>query len=677
MTHFLHERTGKCGAASSVKHVKALSRSIAVLCSLSMVAQPAVPAWAQSQQDLPPAAPARQDANTLTPSAAAPASTATSSIPFDLLQHASRNPIDAYRGKTVPPPIMANSPRLNGLVRDGKIYLTLHDAIDLALEDNLDMVIARYNLPIAQMDVQRTQAGGVTRGVNTGVVSGTPGGTSGGLGTGAGAGGTTSGAGGAGAGNGGLVNSTLGAGTSVSNYDPQISANAYVDHTKSLLTNRTLENVPVFDDNTILGNMSYSQAFPTGGGIQVIWNNNRQTFNSPNQALNPQITSYVQFVAQQQLLAGFGLGPNLRFLRIAKTNQKVSDIAFKAQVIATVTQICDLYWDLVSAYDIDQVSERSVAFANETLDKSRKQYELQAIPQMDVLKAEGDLALREQDLTVARTNLELQELYMKNAITRSLDDPILEEMPVVPTDKVNTTTGGTPQPVQEMIAAALQNRTELQEAALVLQNSELSRKTARNALLPSLNAYGFYAGTGYNEDASNTTKVVPTGFGGAVQNALNYSSPEYQVGLQLNIPLRNRVAKADQYRTELEYRQSQVGFEEQKKRIRIEARSASFAFEQGASRVAAARKARDLAQKTLDIMQQEQKLGAGSNQQTLSAEHDLAVAESALVTAETAYEKARIEVRRATGSVLEEFGISIDAARTGATPTSTAGPGGQ
>jgi outer membrane protein TolC len=642
-----------------------------------MVAQPAVPAWAQSQQDAPPAAPARQDANTLTPSAAAPTSTATSSIPFDLLQHASRNPIDAYRGKTVPPPIMANSPRLNGLVRDGKIYLTLHDAIDLALEDNLDMVIARYNLPIAQMDVQRTQAGGVTRGVNTGVVSGTPGGTSGGLGTGAGAGGTTSGAGGAGAGNGGLVNSTLGAGTSVSNYDPQISANAYVDHTKSLLTNRTLENVPVFDDNTILGNMSYSQAFPTGGGIQVIWNNNRQTFNSPNQALNPQITSYVQFVAQQQLLAGFGLGPNLRFLRIAKTNQKVSDIAFKAQVIATVTQICDLYWDLVSAYDIDQVSERSVAFANETLDKSRKQYELQAIPQMDVLKAEGDLALREQDLTVARTNLELQELYMKNAITRSLDDPILEEMPVVPTDKVNTTTGGTPQPVQEMIAAALQNRTELQEAALVLQNSELSRKTARNALLPSLNAYGFYAGTGYNEDASNTTKVVPTGFGGAVQNALNYSSPEYQVGLQLNIPLRNRVAKADQYRTELEYRQSQVGFEEQKKRIRIEARSASFAFEQGASRVAAARKARDLAQKTLDIMQQEQKLGAGSNQQTLSAEHDLAVAESALVTAETAYEKARIEVRRATGSVLEEFGISIDAARTGATPTSTAGPGGQ
>ena len=151
---------------------------------------------------------------------------------------------------------------------------------------------------------------------------------------------------------------------------------------------------------------------------------------------------------------------------------------------------------------------------------------------------------------------------------------------------------------------------------------------------------------------------------------MNYSSPEYQVGFQLSIPLRNRIAKADQYRTELEYRQSQVYAEELKKRIRIEVRSARYALEQGASRVDAARHARDLALKTLDIMQKEQKLGAGSNQQTLSAEHDLAVAESALVSAETAYEKARIEVRRATGTILEEYGISIADAKAGAVEAS-------
>jgi len=598
----------------------------------------------------------------------------SSKIPFDQMLRPSHNPFDAYRGKAVAPPSLANSTRLDSLVRDGKLYLSLRNAIDLALENNLDLVIARYNLPIAQMDIQRTSAGGSVRGVNTGVVSGTPGGGGGafGGGAGAGAGGTSGGAGGAGAGASGLVTSTLGTGTSVSNYDPVITATGDVDHTSQLLPNPTLYGVPVLHQNTIVGNVGYSQAFPTGGSVQVAWNNQRLTTNSPNNTLSPQLTSSFEFEAQQQLLAGFGFGPNLRFLRIAKTNQKVGDIAFRAQIIATVVQICDLYWDLVSAYDDEQVKERSVGFATQTLDKSRKQLQLQAIPEMEVLKAESDVATREQDLTVARTTLELQELYMKNAITRSLDDPILQEMPVIPTDHIGTQAGGQTQttlaPVQDMITDALKSRTELQESSLVLQNSELSRKTARNALLPSLSVYGLYVGNGFGgtpNGPQGAGSTAPAGFGGAVENAFNYSSPEYQVGFQLNMPLRNRIAKADQYRTELEYRQSQVYLEELKKRIRIEVRNARYALEQGTSRVDAARKARDLAQRTLDIMQKEQKLGAGSNQQTLGAEHDLALAESALVAAETAYEKARIEVRRATGSVLEEYGISIAEAKAG------------
>ena len=610
------------------------------------------------------------------PQTPAPAATALQApagqIPFNEMLRPSRNPINAYRGSSVAPPSLANSPRLDSLVRDGKLYLSLQNAIDLALENNLDLVIARYNMPIAQMDILRTSAGGSVRGVNTGVVSGTPGGAGTGVfgsSAGGGAGGTSGGAGGAGAGASGLVTSTLGTGTSVSTYDPYISAITYVDHLTQLLPNQTVYGVPSLHENTILGNFTYQQAFPTGGGLQVAWDNNRETFNSPNQSINPQLTSYFEVSLQQQLLAGRGLGPNLRFLHIAKTNQKVSDIAFRAQVISTVTQICNLYWDLVSAYDDEQVQERSVAFATETLNTGRKQLELQAIPEMDVLKAEGELANREQDLTVSRTNLELQELYMKNAITRSLDDPILQEMPVVPTDHIASRIEPLSEPVQDMIADALKNRTELLESSLVLQNSELSRKTARNALLPSLSVYGFYAGTGYGGtpiSSSGAGSSVPSGFGGTVQNALNYSSPEYQVGLQLNVPLRNRIAKADQYRTELEYRQSQVYLEELKKRIRIEVRNARYALEQGASRVDAARHGRDLAQRTLDIMQKEQKLGAGSNQQTLSSEHDLALAESALVTAETAYEKARIEVKRATGSILEEYGISIAEAKAGA-----------
>ena len=615
-----------------------------------------------------------QSESTTTPAQNAPQATITlqtaPTVPFnEMLQH-SHNPFDAYRGKIVPPPSMANSLRLNSLVRDGKLYLSLRNAIDLALENNLDLVIARYNLPIAEMDILRTKAGGFTRGVNTGVVSGTPGGAASGTGTGSGAGGTSTGSGGAGAGSGGLVQSTFGVGTNVSSYDPYIIAKVYNDHTSQVVPNQTVLGVPVAHQNENLANISYQQFFPTGTYFEGDWNNNRTTSNSPNNTLNPQIYANVQFIIQQQLLAGFGTGPNLRFLRIARTNQKIGDIAFRAQIIATVTQICDIYWDLVNAYDTEQVGERSVAFATETLDTSRKQLALQAIPEMDVLKAESEVATRQQDLTVARTNLELQELYMKNAITRSFDDPVLQELPVVPTDHLATQIQPETVPVQQSITDALKNRTDIQD---IRPRPQLTGNSAAKPLaMPCCLSSVFTASMPVLDTVAHPILTSLAGpsrrlqrYGGTLQNALNNSSPEYQVGFQLQMPLRNRQAKADQYRTELEYRQSQVYAEELKKNIVIEVRNARYALEQGASRVGAARQARDLAQRTLGIMQQEQKLGAGSNQQTLSAEHDLSVAESALVTAQTAYEKARIQLKYSTGSVLEEYGISIDDAKTG------------
>lgn len=604
------------------------------------------------------------------PQATATVQSPNKPVPFNEMLKHSDNPFDAYRGKTVSPPSMANS-GFDSLIRDGKLYLSLQDAIDLALQNNLDLVIARYNLPIAQMDILRTKAGGVVRGVPTGVVSNTPGGAAAGAGAGSGAGGTSAGAGGAGSGAGGLVTSTFGVGTQVSSYDPFIMAKVYNDHTAQQLTNQVFYGVNVYHLNENLANVSYQQYFPTGTFFETDFNNNRQTSNSPNNSLNPQLYANVQVILSQQLLAGFGTGPNLRYLKIARTNQKISDIAFKAQIIATVTQICNIYWDLVNAYDTEQVGERSVAFATETLETDRKQLALQAIPEMDVLKAESELAQRQQDLTVARTNLQLQELYMKNAITRSFDDPLLQEMPVVPTDHLAAQIQQNTTPIQQSIDAAFKNRPELQQSLLDLSNRELTRKTARNALLPQLNLYGFYSGTGFggtpNPDfiANGGSVSAPPDYWGTLQNALNNSSPDYQVGFQLQLPLRNRVAKADQYRTELEYRQAQVLLEEQKKNIVIEVRNARYAVEQGASRVTAAQQARDLAQRTLDIMQKEQKLGAGSTQQTLSAEHDLAVAESALVTAQTAYEKARIQLKFATGSTLEDYGISIADAKTG------------
>ena len=615
-------------------------------------------------------------AQTSSAPAATPASAATqTSVPVNFDMPKSHNPLNAYSPDYVPEPVLANSSRLDRLIREGKLYLSLKDCIDLALENNLDLAIARYNLPIANTDILRTQAGGFFRGVNTGVVQGTPGGGVGGFGTGApgaGAGGTTGGAGGAGAGASGLVQSTLGTGTAVSSYDPLISANVGDEHQTSPVINETIYGVPSLQLNTGQFNVIYSQAFATGTSINFSFSNSRQTTNAPAYTLSPTLSSFYRFTIQQELLAGFGLGPNLRYLRIAKNNKKISDIAFKDQVIATVTQIENMYWDLVGAYEQTQVNEQSSAFAQQTLGNARKQLQLQSIPEMDVLRAEAEVSKRDQDLTVARTSLELQETLMKNAITKSLDDPVLEAMPVVPTDRME---GAQPQTstqsIQDLISEALHDRTELAESDVDLANRQISNRAARNALLPTLSLVGFYSGSGLAGQknpvcsGSDCTANVPVDFGGALTNTFNNSSPDYYVGLNLSIPLRNRVAKADQYRSELEYRQAELRLEQLKKQVRIEVRNAQYAVEQTGARVQAARKARDLAQRTFDITKKEQDLGAGSSYQTLSAQRDLALAELDLVTAMTIFEKAKVELDRATGATLEHNGIQLQNAVTG------------
>ena len=596
----------------------------------------------------------------------------------------SRNPLSAYSPSSTPEPELTNSPRLNQLIRDGKLYLSLKDAIRLAMENNLDIAIARYNLPIADMDILRTKAGGVFRGVNAGVVQGTPGGGVGGFGTGApgaGAGGTTAGAGGAGAGASGLVQSTLGVGTAVPSYDPTIVASVGAEHQTTPLANQRIYGVPLLQLNTGQANFGFSQAFTTGSSISFEFNNNRQTTNSPFFNLSPALGAMYRFSFQQQLLSGFGFGPNLRYLRIANNNKKISDIAFKDQVMATVTQIENIYWDLVNAYQQSQVNEQSRAFAQQSLENARKQLQLESIPAMDVMKAEAEVSKREQDLTVARTSLQLQELLMKNALTKSLDDPVLESVNVVPTDTLQSAQiVPSNQSVQELIQQALRDRPELAESDVDLVNRQISRKAARNALLPSLSLVAFYGGSGlagplnpvYNVPDVPNSSNVPADYPGALKNAFNNTAPDYYVGINLNIPIRNRVAKADQYRSELEYRQAELRREELRKQIRIEVRNAEYALEQTAARVEAARKSRDLAQRTFEITQKEQVLGAGSTFQTMTAQRDLALAELDFVAAMTVYEKARVEVERAIGSTLEHNGIAIqdaiDATVSSATP---------
>jgi outer membrane protein TolC len=645
-----------------------------MLCTLMISAQaqnptPTAPAPATETAQVPnpvPPAPATATAN---------AQAAIQTPPTLRMPH-HWEPFDAYKSATVPEPTLTNSPRLDQLMHDGKLYISLKDAISLAIENNLDVAIARYNLPIADTDILRTKAGASFRGVNTGVVQGTPGGGVGGFGTGApgaGAGGTTGGAGGAGAGAAGLVQSTLGAGAPVQSYDPFISGNMGIEHLTQPLANLQLYGVPSLQQNTGIFDLSYQQSFATGTTVTFQSQNNRQTTNSIFSNLSPSLGAYYRVTVQQQLLSGFGLGPNLRFLRIAKNNKKISDIAFKDQLVATVTQISDMYWDLVSAYEAERVTEQSYSFAQQSLSNAQKQLQLEAVPAMDVMRAEAEVTRRDQDLLIAKTTLQLQESLMKNAITKNLDDPALESMPVIPTDRSEMVGQQAEQSVQELIDEALKDRPELAESDIDLVNRQISRQAAKNNLLPQVSLVGFYGGTGLAGELNpayytENTSTQPTSFWGAFENSFNGTSPDYFVGLNVNIPIRNRVAKADQYRSELEYRQAELRMQQLKKQIRIEVRNAQYALEQSQARVQAAQKARDLAQRTFTIMQKEQELGAGSTFQTLTAQRDLALAELDLVNADTAFQKSKVELQRATGTTLADNGIEVQKAVDGIAP---------
>ncbi len=587
--------------------------------------------------------------------------------PFHVSLPHSHKPLSPYRPTDAPPLNLTNSPRLQSLIREGKLYISLSDTIALAIENNLDLAYFRYNFPIAQTDYARTKAGGTVNGVNTGIVQSS---TEGGFNSSTGGAGASSGSSAAGAG--GLVTSTLGAGTAVSSFDPFLKFQGFVDHNVTQEGNQFLYGVPTFEQNTIEALASYTQSFPLGTNVTVNYEGQRFANNSPYEAINPTLYSNFEVIFTQQLLAGFGRSTNERYIHIAKKNLQITDLAFRAQVIATITQVENIYWDLVNAYEDEQVKQRSLAFAQQTLQDDEKQLKLNAIPEMQVLKDQSDVATSEGDLTVSRANLRLNELLLKNAITKS-DDPLIDEMPVIPLDRVGPADPNASMPIDDLIAEAEKNRPDVTQDEIAMQVAKMSLQSINSELLPTLNIYGLYAGAGIagpiNPNCTlpqaECASVLPTGFGSMFLNTFNYSSPEYQVGVNLSINLRNRVAKADQFRASLEYRQRQISFEEQKKSIRFDVRNSQFALQQAQARVDAVQKARDLAQRTFDITEQEQKLGAKSTYDVLIAQHALAIAESNLAASKTAYEKARVDIDRATGETLDRMGVFIADAKTG------------
>ncbi len=655
----------------------AMQRFAALFLSASLLSATMVPAgWAQDSSSMPSA-----------PSAQAQRAVPSKSQPFDVKEYAKPrshfpDPIGPYTPRRIEAPNLANTPRIDQLMRDGKIYISMNDAVALALENNLDIAIARYNLNIADTDVWRAKAGAAILGINTGVVQGTPGGGVGGLGgqVGSGQGGTSVGAGGAGTGTGGLVGSTFGSGPAITSFDPIITGTFQVDH-NSILPSSAFS--PASAVNTTTGNFSYQQGFITGTNMLVGFNNQRQTIaEAPYQLLSPQLNSSFNFKLTQHLLQGFGFAPNTRFIQIAKNDRKISDVAFRLQTITTVDQIENMYWNLVYSYENVKVQQENLAFAQKTLSDTKKQVEIGTLAPIEVVRAQSTVASDQQTLTLALTDLQLEQLLMKNALSRSLVDPRLADAEVIPTSTMEVPAEEPVVPTEALVNDALAHRPDLEEARINLTNTDISNKAIRSALLPSVDVFAYYGGAGIGGSQNPTnlcgnpgappsplctpTPGVPSlGYGGTLNQLINSTAPDKGAGITINIPLRNRSAQATQVRSEFEYRQAQLRIQQIENQVRIEVRNAQFGVQQNRASVNSAQAAVDLARQSLDAEQKKYALGASTSTLVLQYQSGLTGAEVTLVSAKAAYEKALVELDRATGLLLEHANIEIADAERG------------
>jgi outer membrane protein TolC len=599
------------------------------------------------------------------------------------------NPLKIYTATDYPASRLGNTPRLDTLLKDGTIYLSLSDAVLLALENNFDIAIARINLDIADTDILRAKAGAGLRGVSTGLVTTTLGGSGSTVTGGGGPGGTTSGAGGGGTGANGLVLSTNGGGPAPENLDPYLTGNLQYEALDQQQSNLLFSGgKPTLSTDTSTYNFGYQQGFLTGTQLAVTFNNTRVTTNNPFSDYSPDITTTFRATATQHLLQGFGWGINGRFIVQAKNDRRITDSAFRQQLLYTVNQVENIYWGLVSAYEDEQAKERALAQTTQLTSDNRRQLQIGTLAPLDVVNSDSAVAADKQALVASQSNLEYQQLIMKQAIARNLEDPALTNAPVIPTDRVALDRLPEEDMSQDaLVQEAYVNNPQIEQAVLSMKNNEITIKAEKNGLLPTVDAYGFYGASqlagAQNPDALNFStgatyapgSFAPVGYGTAVGNLFTSKAPDKGVGVNITIPLRNRVAQADQARSQMEYRQAEMRLQQLYTQIRIEVINAQFALTNDRAQVQSAQAGREYAAQSLDAEQKKLKLGASTSALVLSQERNMAGAENTLISATAAYAKDRAALRQLLSSTLDQYGISIADAASGVVTAAPVIPG--
>ena len=643
---------------------------LAAVLAVTLAGGPVSPAFGQEAQQNQQAAPAKQAA------AAVPISLGSAKHDFSRAPRAFPNLINPYRPIRIEEPSLTNSPRVDQLIHDNKLELSLQEAVELALENNMDIVVQRYNPWFADLGILKAKAGGAG--------GGTPG---------AAFGGST-------------------ANTPFLNFDPLLTTtisfddrNIPVNNPLTSGTGTGLSALARLTIHTATYNTQYSQGFSTGTSVFTSWNNTRSSSTSAANLFNPSVQSSIYAGIQQQLLNGFGRSIGTRNLRIAKNNRKIADWAFTQQAITTVTNTITAYWELVYSRENVKVQQQAVAVAEKLYNDNKKQLEIGTMAPLDVTRAESELATNRQNLIVAQT-LQLQnQQVLKNAVSKNPLAPNFVNVEIIPTDLPQRPDAIEAPSFEEAAKEAFAKRPELQEEALNLLNSAIDVKATRNALLPTATLQAQYGSVGLagNQaqfttatvagaqvvDATGTpipgfflpaTQFTPNGtsqagFGDAMSSVFHNNFPDYSVSLNLQIPIRNRSAQADNQRAILTQRQLEAQLQQLKNTALLDVRNTYIALEQNRGRVEAASKARELQQQTFEAEQKKYQLGASTVYLVIQTQRDLITAQGTELRALADLVEAKANYERAVGRTLEVHRVTIADAKTGEADRETLIPG--
>ncbi|MCU1232678.1 MAG: hypothetical protein JWP63_645 [Candidatus Solibacter sp.] len=589
-----------------------------------------------------------------------------------------------YRAPEVSRVNMQNSQRIFDLMRAGQLYLSLDDAIALALENNLDIELERFLPKISDTDLLRAHGGGLLRGLSLLVNEPPPGigGPNGPLLTNLTAGSTPS----------PLVNtnfsdialisqqqnnlSVTGAipmsnGPAIPQYDPIISGLVNGQHLTTPEDSTILTGSNWLAQNVVDANAGMNVGLSPGTQLSVNFNNSRYSTNATRYTYNPFVNSSIGFTITQPLLQGFGASLNKRYIRIARNSQKVADLVFRQQVIDTVSGVARLYTDLVSLIEDVKVKQEALRLAQRLYEDNRNMVDQGTQAPIEVTRANAAVAASRQALITAEGLVRQQELIVKTAITRGgLENSQLLAAHIIPTDTLAVPDQEAVQPLADLVGEAIRNRPDLAGAGLQVENSEISLKGSLNALKPQLNLVGTALNSGMAGDlnplaGTPTGSLNPGGYGTALDQLFRRDFPSYGVGLQLTLPLRNRVAQADAVRDELQVRQAQVRRQQLQDQVRLEVADAEESLRQARAAYEAAVEARRLQEQSVNVELQTFAVGLSTNLTVIQYQNYLAQARSTEAASKGAYIKAKLALQRATGTTLDQHHVAIDEAYRG------------